>query len=752
MSVTDTEREYTAYRTCPLCEATCGLELKMRGDQVVKVRGDENDVFSKGFICPKGASIGALHSDPDRLTVPMVKDGDGHREATWDEAFELAAEGLAPFLSGDRNVIGTYFGNPNAHNLSALLYNSVLIKSIGTKTRFSASSLDQLPKQVASGHMYGSSLGVAIPDIDRTDLMVIMGANPLASNGSMMTAPDFRGRIRAIRARGGRVVVIDPARTRTAKEADLHLPIRPGTDVFLLFALLNVLLNEGFVSKGLEKMGEKASLLNGVDEICAEAEHFAPETVAPKCGITAEEIRTLARDLGNADRASVYGRIGTCTQEFGTTASWLIDVLNIVTGNLDREGGVMFPDPAAGGLAGEPGKGRGIPTGRWGTRVRGLEESLGELPTAALAEEIDTPGEGQIRVMITSGGNPILSAPNGDRLEKAFAGLDFMISIDPYLNETTRHANVIFPSPSPLAKSHYDLAFYQLSIRNIANFSPAVVDLPEGFLDEWETLLKLAMIFAGQPADSDITGLDDFVAMEVAKSELARHNSAAAGMTPEEVVSQVSDRRGPERLLDILLRCGPHGDGFGLKPGGLSVDRLITEEHGVDLGALAPRLPGFLRTPSGMVEVAPPQFMADVPRVIAALNRIDDGFVLVGRRHLRSNNSWMHNIEPLVKGPARCTLQINPIDAGALGIEAGGNIKVTSKAGDLTAPVEITDDILPGVVSLPHGWGHGLSGTRSDVANSHAGVNSNILTDEGVVDQVSGNAVLNGIPVELAPA
>jgi len=728
------------------------LAITMRGDEVVKVRGDEDDVFSKGFICPKGASIGALHSDPDRLTQPMIKENGTHRPATWDEAFARVAEGVAPYLAGDRDVIGSYFGNPNAHNLSALLYNSVLIKAVGTKTRFSASSLDQLPKQVASGHMYGSSLGVAIPDIDRTDLMVIMGANPLASNGSMMTSPDYRGRIRAIRARGGRVVVIDPARTRTAKEADLHLPIRPGTDIFLLFAILNVLVNEGFVEKGLVKMGDKASLLNGVDRVCAEAEHFAPETVAPKCGITAEEIRTLARDLGNADSASVYGRIGTCTQEFGTAAQWLIDVLNIVTGNLDREGGVMFPDPAAGGIAGEPGRGRGIATGRWGTRVRGLEESLGELPTAALAEEIDTPGEGQIKVMITSGGNPILSAPNAERLEKAFAGLDFMISIDPYLNETTRHADVIFPSPSPLAKSHYDLAFYQLSIRNIANYSPALVDLPDGMLDEWETMLKVAMIFAGQPADSDISGLDDFVALEVAKRELARHNSAAAGMTPEEVVAEVAHRRGPERLLDILLRCGPHGDGFGKNPDGLSLDRLIVEEHGVDLGALEPRLPDFLKTPSGMVEVAPDQFMADVPRVLAALERIDDGFVLVGRRHLRSNNSWMHNIEALVKGPARCTLQINPIDAGALGIEEGGSIKVTSKAGELVAPVELTEDILPGVVSLPHGWGHGLTGTQSKVANAYAGVNSNILTDEGEVDAVSGNAVLNGIPVELAAA
>ena len=742
-----------AYRTCPLCEATCGLELTLEGDRVVKVKGDSEDVFSKGFICPKGASFGKLAEDPDRLTTPMVRDSSGElKPATWDQAFERVAEGLGPILAEDRNAVGIYAGNPNAHNLSSLLYNRVLIKSLGSRSLFSASSLDQLPKQLASGLMYGSPLSVAVPDIDRSDLIVILGANPLASNGSMMTVPDFRGRLRALRARGGRVVVIDPRRTRTADEADLHLPIQPGTDALLLFAIVNALVADDLVEAGLARLGDTADYLSGVDEVIALSEQFTPEAVAAQCGITATEIRTLARDIAAAESAAVYGRIGTCTQEFGTLATWLIDVVNILTGNLDREGGVMFANPAAGALGGTPGKGRGIGTGRWHSRVRALPETFSELPTSALAEEIDTPGEGQIRAMITIAGNPILSTPNGARLEAAFEGLDFIVSLDAYINETTRYADVILPPPSPLKRSHYDLAFYQLSIRNIAHFSPPALTPDPELPDEWVTLLRLAMICAGQPADSDPAGLDDFVASELAKRELSRVGSPAEGISVEAALAAVAPRVGSERLLDILLRCGPFGDGFGSNPDGLSLDRLENEPHGVDLGALTARIPEILRTPTGMVEVAPEQIVADVPRLAASLERRRDGMVLIGRRHLRSNNSWMHNIEGLVRGPKRCTLLVNPVDAIALGLEDGGDALVRSRVGQVTAPVELSDEMLPGVVSLPHGWGHSVESTTTEVAKAYPGINSNLLTDESVVDVVSGNAVLNGIPVELVPA
>lgn len=746
------EQPRKEFRTCPLCEATCGLELTLEGDEVTSVRGDVDDVFSHGFICPKGANIGALHSDPDRLRRPLVRRDGALVEATWEEAFERVAEGLGAVLAEDRGSVATYFGNPNAHNLSNLLYNRVLVKSIGSRNRFSASSLDQLPKQIANGLMFGSPLTIAIPDIDRTDLMVLIGANPLASNGSMMTAPDFRGRLRAIRARGGRVVVIDPKRTRTAEEADLHLPIRPGTDALLLFAIVHTLVEEDLVGQGLERLGTVAGHLEGVDEACRLAGHFAPESVAARCAVPADQIRVLARELANTERACVYGRIGTCTQEFGTLASWLVDVVNTLTGHLDREGGVMFPDQAAAALGGTPGKGRGIGFDRWQTRVRGLPEALGELPVSALAEEIETPGEGRIRALVTVGGNPILSSPNGTRLEGALGQLDFMVSVDAYLNETTRLADVVLPTPSPLRRSHYDLAFYQLSVRNIANYSPALLPLEDGMLDEWETLLKLSLICAGQPADSPIEQLDDFVALQLATSEVARPGGPAEGRDPAELVELTAPRRGPERLLDLLLRCGPHGDGFGSDPNGLSLERLEANPHGIDLGPLAPRLPGVLRTPSGKVELAPDRITSDVTRLIASLERHDDGVVLIGRRHLRSNNSWMHNLPKLVSGPARCTLQVHPTDALAFGLDDGGDALVRSRVGSVVVPVEVTDAIMPGVVSLPHGWGHGLPGSSTRVAGEHAGVNTNLLTDEDEVDPVSGNAVLNGIPVELAAA
>lgn len=742
----------TEYRTCPLCEATCGLELTLEGEDVVKIRGDVDDVFSKGFICPKGANLGALHRDPDRLTTPLVRRDGKLEPATWDEAFVAVAEGLGEILEHDRASVATYFGNLNAHNLSNLLYNPAFIKAVGSKHRFSASSMDQLPKQLANGLMFGSPLSIAIPDIDNTDLMVLIGANPLASNGSMMTVPDFRGRLRAIRKRGGRVVVIDPKRTRTAEEADLHLPIRPGTDALLLMAIVNVIVEEGLLEDGLSRLGDVAGHISGLEEVCDAAGDFPPEAVAPRCAITPDEIRMLARELASTDRACVYGRIGTCTQEFGALSSWLVDVVNTLTGHLDREGGVMFPSQAAAALGGTPGKGRGIAMGRWKSRVRERSEIMGELPISALAEEIDTPGDGRIRALITVGGNPVLSAPNGARLEAAIEGLDFMVSVDAYLNETTRHADVVFPTPSPLRRSHYDLAFYQLSVRNIANYSPALLPLPEGMLDEWETLLKLALICQGQPADTPIDPLDDFIALTLATSEVSRDGCPAAGSDPAELVELTAPRRGPERLLDLMLRLGPYGDGFGAVADGLSLAKLEENPHGIDLGPLKPRIPDVLRTPTGMVELAPKELLADVPRLAASLERHDDQLVLISRRHLRTNNSWMHNLPKLVSGPPLCTLQVHPTDAYALGLVDGGEAKVSSKVGSVTAPVEVTEAIMPGVVSLPHGFGHGAPGTAMRVANAVGGVNSNLLTDDSMIDEVSGNAVLNGIPVELAPA
>jgi anaerobic selenocysteine-containing dehydrogenase len=743
--------ETTAYATCPLCEATCGLEIRRSNGDILKIRGDAEDVFSHGFICPKGGSLKALHDDPDRLRAPMIRRDGELVEATWDEAFAEIDRRLPPILDEHgRDSVAAYIGNPAAHNLAAILYGRVLMKALGTKNVYTASTVDQRPKELSAGLMFGGPLSVPVPDLDRTDHLLMLGANPFASNGSLMTAPDARGRIRGIRERGGKVVVIDPRRSRTAEHADEHHFIRPGTDAFLLFGLVHVLLEEG-----LADPGALAEHCNGLDELPELAREFTPEAAASACGIDAGEIRRMARELAAAPTAAVYGRIGTTTQEFGTLASWLVDVLNVLTGNLDRPGGAMFTRAAAGqtNSTGAPGKGRGVTIGRWQSRVRGLNETLGELPVVCLAEEIETPGEGQVRALITIAGNPAVSTPNAARLSKALEQLDFTVCLDVYVNETTRHADVILPGPSPLQRSHYDLALYQLAVRNVANYSPPVMEPDPAMLQEWEIALRLTGIATGQGSDADVEAIDDFVAGEAVKREVGNPAGPLAGRNADEILAALAERRGPERLLDLMLRAGPYGDAFGQNPDGLTLAKLEAEPHGIDLGPLEPRIPEVLRTPSGKIELAPEPIVADVERLRAALDRErNGGMVLVGRRQLRSNNSWMHNLEPLVKGKDRCTAHVHPDDAERLGLADGGRARVSSRAGEIDVAVEVTDAVMPGVVSIPHGWGHDVDGIRLGVAAAHPGSNSNILADETLIDEPSGNAVLNGIPIELVPA
>ncbi|HMJ33597.1 MAG TPA: molybdopterin-dependent oxidoreductase [Baekduia sp.] len=732
-----------AYRTCPLCEATCGLALDVdeRAGTVTKVRGDAEDVFSHGFICPKGVAIKELHDDPDRVRTPLLKQPDGRfAPVSWDEAFaEIDRRLPAVVDAGGRDAVAAYIGNPAAHSLAFLLYGKVLLKALGTKNIYSASTVDQYPKQAASAMLFGTGTTIAIPDLDRTDFMLCLGANPLASNGSLMTAPDARGRLRAIRARGGRIVVVDPRRSRTAQEADEHLAIRPGTDALLLMALLHVVFDER-----LESLGAADGLVEGLDEVRALATDFPPEAVAGPTGLDPEAIRRVARDFAAAPSAVAYGRIGTTTQAFGTTASWLIDVLNVVTGNLDAPGGAMFPKPSAGlsNTKGQPGRGRGARFGRWASRVRGLPETFGELPVACLAEEIDTPGEGQVRALITVAGNPVLSTPNSDRLDAALRDLDFMVSVDLYVNETTRHADVILPSPSPLEKAHFDVVFQGFAIRNYTNYSPPVLPRPAGFPDEWETVLRLVGVLSGQGPAADVAAIDELVVRAAIGKEVADPYSSWYGRDADEALADLEPRVGTARLIDLMLRTGPYA---------LTLADLEARPHGIDLGPLAPRLPEVLRTRSGRIELAPAAVVADVDRLHDALAAPAADLVLIGRRHLRSNNSWMHNLPLLVRGPERCTLQVHPHDAERLGLTDGGRATIRSRVGAVDAPVEITDELRPGVVSLPHGWGHDVAGVELDVARDHAGINSNVLTDEDAVEPLTGTAVLNGIPVEVTP-
>jgi anaerobic selenocysteine-containing dehydrogenase len=724
----------TAVRTCPLCEATCGLEITLRpretgGEEIVRIRGDRDDVFSRGYICPKGATLGQLHDDPDRLRRPLVRDEHGRLvEASWAQAWAAVDRGLRGVISRHgREAVGLYFGNPTAHNLGPMLYLRHLARAVDSPHVYSASTLDQRPKELAAALMFGSSATVPLPDVDRTDFLLVLGANPVVSNGSLATAPDWPGRLKALRKRGGTLIVVDPRRSRTAELADSWVPIRPGTDAHLLAAIVNVLFAEDLVD-----LGAVAGFVAGVDEVRAAVAELTPESVTVLTGVPAPTIRELARRLAHAPTAAVYGRIGTTTQAFGTLASWLVDVLNTLTGNLDRPGGVLFNSPALGSpnTRGPGGRGPGTEIHRRHTRVRGLPETLGEFPAPALAEEIDTPGAGQIRALITVAGNPVVSAPNARRLDAALAGLDLLVAVDVYVNETTRHADVILPVPTTLEKEHYDVFLYPFALRNVANWSEPVLPRPAGQPEEWEVIAKLALIAAGKGPDADPAEFDD-----VAYASLARHASG-------EVVDAVAatGRRGPARTIDLLLRTGPYG---------LTLDDLLNNPHGIDLGPLQPRLPDALRTPSGCVELAPPLLLADLARLRTDLHAEAAELVLIGRRHLRSNNSWMHNVPALLKGSLRCTVLVHPTDAHRLGLIDGAPARVASRVGSVVLPVEITEEIRPGVVSIPHGWGHDAPEVRLRVARGNAGVNSNVLADEQLVEPLSGTAVFNGIPVTL---
>ena len=740
----------TVYRICPLCEATCNLELRIEGRTIELARGDRDDVYSKGFICPKGSAIGHLEADPDRIRAPRIRDRATNtwRDVDWDEAFAYIDAQLMPLLEREgRDALAIYAGNPCAHNLAPQVYNRVVIQSARTTNVFSASTVDQMPKQVSAGYMFGTALSVPVADVDHTDYLMILGANPFASNGSLMTAPDLPGRLRALRARGAKLVVVDPRRSKTAEEADEWIAIRPGADALFLLALANVLFEEGLADPG----AHVASHLTGLDEVAAVCASFTPERVASECGLDAHDIRRLARELAAAPTAAVYGRIGTTTTEYGTVASWAVDVVNVLTGNLDRRGGAMFNLPAIGGAtsgAGD-GKGRGIRVGRRSSRVKNLPEVFGEFPVATLPDEIETPGSGQVRALITVAGNPVLSNPDSLRLDAALASLDFMVSVDIYCNETTRHADVILPPESLLARSHYDLALRSLGIRNVAHFSPAAVELEPHEHAEWRTLLRLAAILQGLGSSADaVDVVDDFVLRGLVDRAVGRPGPLE-GRETDDVIAELSanGRRGPERVVDLMLRTGPYSHQVDL-------DALIAAPHGIDLGPLEPRLPSVLRTPTGTIELAPEPVIADVrERLMPLLDRASSdptSLRLVGRRDLRSNNSWMHNLRVLVKGKPRCTLHVNPADAARLGLVDGELATVASTAGSVEVPVEVTDAIRAGVVSIPHGWGHDGDGVQLSIAREFAGVNSNILTPPDLLDPLSGTSALNAIPVEVS--
>lgn len=630
--------------------------------------------------------------------------------------------------------------------MAGALYPQVLLGALGTRSVFTASTVDQMPKHVSCGLLYGDANAIPVPDLDHTDHLLLIGANPLESNGSLCTAADFPGKLKALKARGGTLTVIDPRRTRTAKLADRHIAVRPGTDALLLAAMTYVLFDERLVD-----LGELAPHVQGVDEVRAQVREFTPEAVAEACDVPAAEIRALARELAAAPTAAVYGRIGSCTVPHGTLASWLVDVLNILTGNLDRPGGALFPQAATDRTPRPAGPGRGFALGRWHSRVSQYPEAKGELPLSALAEEIDTAtSEGEpIRALIAVAANPVLSAPDGARLDKALDSLDFMVSVDPYLNETARHADVVLPPPPPSQSPHHDFAFNTLAVRNQVRYSRPAIPLEPGRMAETEILARLILAATGMHG-ADPAAVDTMVVDQTLAKAVKDPNSPVHGRDPREIADRLTGDTGPERRLDMMLRLGPYGDGFGVRPDGLTLQQLLAHPHGIDLGPLASRLPQPLKTRSGKVELLPQPIADDLPRLRQAMSERADGLVLVGRRHLRSNNSWMHNVPALTGGTNRCTLHIHPEDAERLGVTDGAPVRVKGAGGEVTAPAEITDALRRGVVSLPHGWGHDRPGTRLSHASADPGVNVNQLLDGSLLDPLSGNAVLNGVPVEVA--
>jgi anaerobic selenocysteine-containing dehydrogenase len=716
----------------------CGLEIHVEGGAVTSIRGNRDDVWSRGHLCPKGVSLGAVHDDPDRIRSPLIKVDGRWQEVSWDAAFRRCTELLTPVIRKyGIGAVTAYTGNPLAHSFSLARYAGVLMGMSGMPVTYSPGTVDQWPKNLSSHLMYGLWWNFPVPDIERTDLLVIMGANPAASQGSLLAAPDVMGLIDGIRKRG-KVIVIDPVRTQTAAHADEWVPIVPGTDAALLLAVAHTLFDEDLVNPGPHVDGH----LDGIDAMRRVAADWPPERVSAVTGIDEDRIRRLARQLAGTDRSVVYGRIGLCNQEFGSLASWLVDVVNILIGHFDTPGGAMFPKPAAWSITTQPlpGLEGGAPEfGRWHTRVRGAKEVLGQAPVSCMAEEIATPGDGQLKALITIAGNPVLSTPGGDKLDEVLPMLEAMISVDLWLNETTRHADVILPGLSPLEQPHHDDLILLFAIHSIANYSAPVFD-PGDRPHEWEILIRLTGLCTGTPAeDVDVAAIDD---------GFFDYLAFTRGVDGAEI-RKLYDHGGPERMLDLTLRTGPFGDQYGANPGGLTLEMLKANPNGIDFGPMVPQLPDILGTPDKKIRLAPQYLLDDLPRLAARMERPAEPLVLVSRRHLRSNNTWLHNVPALMKGKDRCTLLIHPDDAARCGIADNDIVTVKSEAGEIKVPVEVTDAIKPGVVSMPHGWGHGKPGTRMSVANGSPGANTNALSPPTFIDEPSGNGVLNGIPVTV---
>lgn len=698
----------THYRACHLCEAICGLEIRTQGKEILSIKGDKKDPFSQGYICPKATAIADIHNDPDRLRKPMHRIGNEWAEIEWDDAIDIVASRLVEIQTRySDDAVAFYAGNPGVHNYGNITHGSQLRKVLKTRNHFSATSLDQLPHHLAAYTMFGHQFFIPVPDVDRTQHMVIMGGNPLASNGSLMTMPNAPKRLKALQKRGGKLIVIDPRRTETAELADEHHFIRPGSDAWLLMAIIQTLFAENLIQdSGLLEVSD------GLDEIKTAAKDFTPAVAATQTGISETIIKTFARELASTDKAVLYGRMGVSVQEFGALCQWAIQVINLLIGAVDQEGGAMLTSPAFASVRkGTPAAGH---YNRFQSRVSGLPEFAGELPAAALAEEISTPGEGQIKALISIAGNPLISSVNSQQLENAFGELEFYVAFDFYINATTRHADIILPPTSPLEHDHYDIAFHRLAVRDTTRYNPAVFEPQENSMHDWQVF--------------------------------------------NAVTKRISEIRGlayrPLPAPDVIVDMGIKEDIYGEQQNeefSLSLDKIKSAPHGIDLGPLKSGIKDRIANESGRINLAPQIYLNDLPRLLASQQK-DHSLLLIGRRHIRSNNSWMHNYHRLVKGPIRWQLMMHPDDLQVHGVKDGDNVTIESRVGKVTTTVLATDEVMPGVVSLPHGWGHQLEGVKMRIATEQKGVNCNILTDDKFIDKLSGNAALNGVPVSVTAA
>ncbi len=704
----------THYSTCTLCEAMCGIEVKTQGQEILSIKGDRENPFSQGYICPKASALKDLYDDPDRLRTPVRKEGDKWIAISWEEAFSLTAKKLHSIQQAHgNNSVGIYLGNPNSHNMGAMLFGPYFYRALSTHNRYSATSVDQLPHHIVCRKLFGHMSQIPIPDIDHTDHFMIIGGNPLASNGSIMTVPNVKKRLKGIQKRGGKIVVIDPKQSETADISCEHHFIKPGSDVLLLLAMINTLYR-----KNLTNCDAIKQYIPDIDAVENYTAPYTPERVALHTGISAQAIEALVVDFCEAKSAVCYGRMGASVQVFGTLTQYLIMLFNILTGNLDRRGGMMFTQPAADILTvAGPGS-----MGKFSSRVRGLPAFGGEYPVSCLAEEITTEGEGQIKAMVLGAGNPVLTTPNAEQLDQAFEQLEFMVAIDFYVTESTRHADIILPPVTGLERDHFDLVFHNFAVRNYVTYSEPVVKVSDEHLTDWQIYLSLA------------EKLDEL------NGKSTQHYKHLWDKTPS-------------GIIDDLLRNGI----YGAKEHNLTLERVMANPHGIDLGPLQPALPEAIFHQDKKVSLEFDYFMGDLPRVERYFFDPDSekksaSLMLIGRRHLKTNNSWLHNSPRMHKGNNRCSAQIHPIDAKNHAIADGDQIVVTSRVGQVTVEAEVTDKIMPGVISIPHGWGHDKNGITWQVARQNAGANVNALTDEMAVDELSGNAVLNGVPVSIVRA